>query len=317
METVFGPVPSRRLGRSIGINNIPPKVCSYSCVYCQLGRALNMQCNRSKFYDPQQILRDVTAKLDEVRRSGASVDYLTFVPDGEPTLDVNLGEAIAEVKKFGIPVALISNSSLMDQPKLRTELMMLDWISLKIDSVREATWRRLDRPHKNIDFSSMLEGIVRFSEDFAGKLTTETMLIADYNDSNEEIEAIGEFLERIEPQISYISIPTRPPAEKQAVPADEVALAKAYSNFAARVAHVEHLIGYEGNEFGFSGDAYQDILSISAVHPMRREAVLQLLDKDQADYRVVEQLIQEGRIISTEYQGHTYFVRKFREKQMG
>ncbi len=276
-----------------------------------------MQGNRDKFYDPRHIVRDVTAKLEEVQRSGATVDYLTFVPDGEPTLDLNLGEEIAEVKKLGVPVALISNSSLMDQPKLRDELMMLDWISLKIDSVREATWRKLDRPHKNIDFSRVLEGIVRFSEDFPGKLTTETMLIADYNDSDEEIEEIGQFLEGIEPRISYISIPTRSPAEKQAVPADEAVLAKAYSYFAARVPHVEHLIGYEGDEFGFSGDAYQDLLSITAVHPMRREAVLQLLEKDRADYQVVDQLIQEGRIISTEYQGHTYFVRKFREKQMG
>ncbi len=317
METTFGPVPSRRLGRSIGINNIPPKVCSYSCVYCQLGRALDMQFKRSEFYDPQQIVREVASKLEEVHKSGATVDYLTFVPDGEPTLDINLGKEIAEVKKLGVPVALITNSSLMDHPKLREELLQLDWISLKIDSVHESTWRKLDRPHKNIDFSSMLEGLVRFSEEFEGKLTTETMLISGYNDSDQEIEAIGQLLERIEPRISYISIPTRPPAEKQAMPADEVVLAKAYSNFASRVAHVEHLIGYEGNEFGSSGDAYQDILSITAVHPMRKEAIEKLLEQNQADYSIVEQLLKEGRILSANYHGHTYFVRKFREKQMG
>lgn len=276
-----------------------------------------MQYDRSTFYDPQQIVREVASKLEEVHKSGATVDYLTFVPDGEPTLDVNLGKEIAEVKKLGVPVALITNSSLLDDPKLRAELLPLDWISLKVDSLQAATWKKLDRPHKSIDFQSMLEGIVRFSEDFEGKLTTETMLIAGYNDSDEEVEAVGQFLERIEPQISYISIPTRPPAEKQAVPADEVALAKAYSNFASRVAHVEHLIGYEGDEFGFSGDSYQDILSITAVHPMRKEAIEKLLEQNKSDYSVVEQLLKEGRIISADYHGHTYFVRKFREKQMG
>ena len=276
-----------------------------------------MQYKRSKFYDPQLIVREVSSKLEEVHKSGSTVDYITFVPDGEPTLDLNLGEEIAEMKKLGVPVALITNSSLMEQPKLREELLPLDWISVKIDSVYEATWRKLDRPHKSIDFSSMLEGIVRFSEDFEGKLTTETMLISGYNDSNQEIEAIGQFLERIEPQRSYISIPTRPPAEKRAEPADEVVLAKAYSNFASRVAHVEHLIGYEGDEFGSSGDAYKDILSITAVHPMRKEAIEKLLERNQADYSVVEQLLKEGRIISSNYHGHTYFVRKFREKQMG
>lgn len=276
-----------------------------------------MQYERSKFYAPQQLVRDVAAKLQEVRAGGASVDYLTFVPDGEPTLDMHLGEAIAGVKKLGVPVALISNSSLIDQPQLREELLPLDWISLKVDSVHETTWRKIDRPHKRIEFSRILEGIARFAEDFEGKLTTETMLISGYNDSDDEIEALGRFLERLEPQAAYISVPTRPPAEKYAAPADEVSLAKAYSNFSSRVAHVEHLIGYEGNEFGYSGNAYEDILSITAVHPMRKEAVNELLEKDAADPQVIDQLLAEGRIISTEYHGHTYYVRKFREKQMG
>jgi wyosine [tRNA(Phe)-imidazoG37] synthetase (radical SAM superfamily) len=276
-----------------------------------------MQYERSQFYQPQQIVRDVTAKLEDVHASGASVNYLTFVPDGEPTLDMHLGEEIAGVQKLGVPLALISNSSLMDQPQLRDELMPLDWISLKLDSVHEATWRKIDRPHKRIDFSRILEGITRFAEDFEGKLTTETMLLSGYNDSDEEIEAIGRFLEQIEPQVAYISVPTRPPAEKYAAPADEIALTKAYSNFSSRVAHVEHLIGYEGNEFGYSGNAYEDILSITAVHPLRKEAVDELLAKDKANAQVVEQLLEEGRIISTEYHGYTYYVRKFREKQMG
>jgi len=317
METVFGPVPSRRLGRSIGINNIPPKVCSYSCIYCQLGRALNMQYERTEFYDPQKVVEDVAEKLEEVQKRGTPVDYLTFVPDGEPTLDLHLGKEIAGIKKLGVPVALISNSSLMAQPQLHDELTQLDWVSLKIDSVNEKMWRKIDRPHKHISFPSMIEGIARFAETFKGKLNTETMLISGYNDSEEEIEAIGRFLERLEPATSYISIPTRPPAEKWAVSADEIALAKAYSSFASRVAHVEHLIGYEGNDFGFSGNAYEDILSITAVHPMRDDAVKELLEKDAADTQVLEQLLDEERLISAEYQGHKYYVRKFREKQMG
>ncbi len=317
METVFGPVPSRRLGRSIGINNIPPKVCSYSCIYCQLGRALNMQYERSEFYDPQKVVDDVADRVEKTREGGTSVDYLTFVPDGEPTLDVHLGEEIAGVKELGIPVALISNSSLMAQPGLHDELAQLDWISLKIDSVNEETWKKLDRPHKRIHFTSMLEGIARFAENFNGKLTTETMLISGYNDTEEEIETIARFLERIEPAISYISIPTRPPAEKWAVAADEIKLAQAYSKFAGRVAHVEHLIGYEGNDFGFTGNAYDDILSITAVHPMRDDAVSELLEKDSADHEVLDKLIDEGRLLSAEYHGHKYYVRKFREKQMG
>ena len=317
MKTVFGPVPSRRLGRSLGINNIPPKVCSYSCIYCQLGRALDMRYERTDFYNPQDIVQAVASKLDEVRKNGSEVDYLTFVPDGEPTLDIHLGEEIAAVKQLGVPVALISNASLMGHASLHEELAQLDWISLKIDSVNEATWRKVDRPHKDVQFTKMLEGIARFAETFPGKLTTESMLISGFNDTEEELDATGRFLERLEPSTSYISIPTRPPAEKWAVPADELSLTRAYGDFASRVAHVEHLIGYEGTDFAFSGNAYEDLLSITAVHPMRYDAVEKLLEQDDADKKVLEQLLSEGRIISAEYHGHTYYVRKFREKQMG
>jgi len=276
-----------------------------------------MRYERTDFYNPQDIVQAVASKLDEVRKSGSEVDYLTFVPDGEPTLDIHLGEEIAAVKQLGVPVALISNASLMGHPNLHEELFQLDWISLKIDSVNEATWRKVDRPHKNVQFPNMLEGIARFAETFPGKLTTETMLIAGYNDTEEELEATGRFLERLEPATSYISIPTRPPAEKWAVPADELALTRAYGNFASRLAHVEHLIGYEGNDFAFSGNAYDDILSITAVHPMRNDAVEKLLNQDSAGEQVLDQLLSEGRVISADYRGHTYYVRKFREKQMG
>jgi len=100
---VFGPVPSRRLGRSLGINNIPPKICSYSCVYCQLGRTLRMEIERRAFYEPEELIRAVRERVEELREGGERIDYLTFVPDGEPTLDSNLGEEIAALKDLGIP----------------------------------------------------------------------------------------------------------------------------------------------------------------------------------------------------------------------
>jgi len=276
-----------------------------------------MHYERSEFYDPNLIVHSVADKLKECNKKNETIDYVTFVPDGEPTLDLNLGKEIAEVKKLGVPVALITNSSLMDNASLHKELMQLDWISLKIDSLTEETWRKIDRPHKRINFTKMLQGIIRFANNFKGKLTTETMLISGYNDSDKELELISNFLEKLEPQISYISIPTRPPAEKHALPANEMTLAKAYSIFAGKIPQVEHLIGYEGNEFGCSGDAYQDILSITAVHPMRKDAVEELLQNNQADKDVINKLINEGLILATEYHGHTYYVRKFREHQMG
>ena len=108
---VFGPVPSRRLGRSLGINNIPPKACSYSCIYCQVGPTRAAEIIPRVFYAPQRIRREVEARLAQVRERGEAVDYLTFVPDGEPTLDVNLGETIGLLRPLDVPIAVISNAS--------------------------------------------------------------------------------------------------------------------------------------------------------------------------------------------------------------
>ena len=130
----FGPVPSRRLGRSLGINNIPPKVCTYSCIYCQVGRTLDMQVERRSFYNPDDIAAEVREKVEKAKAVGESIDYLTFVPDGEPTLDANLGREIELLRPLGLKIAVISNGSLITRTDVRDELMQADWVSLKVDS---------------------------------------------------------------------------------------------------------------------------------------------------------------------------------------
>lgn len=124
---VYGPVPSRRLGQSVGINNIPPKTCSYSCIYCQLGRTNRMQINRREFYKPEDIINEAEIKLKQLSTKSEHADYFSFVPDGEPTLDINLGTEIEMLKHFNIKVAVITNASLiwMDSVKEHTEFMKL------------------------------------------------------------------------------------------------------------------------------------------------------------------------------------------------
>ena len=217
----FGPVPSRRLGQSLGINNIPPKVCSYSCIYCQLGRTLNMQAKRKVFYKSEEILKSVEKKVKDARDKGEPIDYLTFVSDGEPTLDINLGKEIELFKPLGIKIAVISNASLIWKKDVRDDLCKADWVSLKIDAVNEDIWRRIDRSHKSLQLDKILQGISEFSHNFNGRIATETMLIQDVNDNIEEIEKIADFITGLKDAKSYISIPTRPPAEKWVKPANE------------------------------------------------------------------------------------------------
>ena len=141
---VFGPVPSRRLGRSLGVNNIPPKACSYSCVYCQLGRTANVQVTRREFYNPVDILREAKSKYENAISLGESIDYITFVPDGEPTLDYRLGETLELLQSIGAKVGVISNASLISEQSVRDDLARADWVSLKIDAIDKRTWKQIN-----------------------------------------------------------------------------------------------------------------------------------------------------------------------------
>ncbi|MEA3346898.1 MAG: radical SAM protein [Candidatus Auribacterota bacterium] len=306
----FGPVPSRRLGHSLGINNIPPKICTYSCVYCQLGRTLNMQTKRAEFYKPSEILRAADRKVKEARSRGESVDYITFVPDGEPTLDVNLGKQIELLKLLGIKIAVISNTSLIWQKDVQDDLCKANWVSLKIDAISEDIWRRVDRPHKSLQLDKIFQGIAEFSRTFTGELATETMLIQDINDNTEEIEKIANFIAGLKDAKSYISIPTRPPAEKWVRSATEHTINTAYQIFKEKSINAEYLIGYEGNAFAFTGNVEEDLLSITSVHPMREEAVDEFLKKAKSDWSIIEKLVSENKLVELKYQNNKFYMRR-------
>ncbi|NBF41325.1 MAG: radical SAM protein [Spirochaetes bacterium] len=313
MQRVFGPVPSRRLGRSLGVNNIPPKVCSYSCVYCQLGRAIEMTAQRREFFDPESLIAEAGEHLSAAQERGDRVDYLTIVPDGEPTLDTNLDRLVEGLATLGVPVALITNSSLMGDEEVRAAVAGVDWISVKVDAPDERTWKRIDRPHRRLDFNEIMTGLRMFADGFDGTLTTETMLVDGVNDGTEQVEAAAEIIAELGPDVSYISIPTRPPAESWAQPASEQSVARAYGAFASRGLSVENLIGYEGNEFAASGDAREDLLGITAVHPMRREAVEEILRRDGASETELRDLIDTGEVVEVEFAGNLFYVRGFRK----
>jgi wyosine [tRNA(Phe)-imidazoG37] synthetase (radical SAM superfamily) len=306
----FGPVPSRRLGRSLGINNIPPKVCTYSCVYCQLGRTIKMQAERSAFYEPEKILRDVQNKVERAKEVGESIDYLTFVPDGEPTLDVNLGREMELLRSLGIKIAVITNSSLIWREDVREDLMEADWVSLKMDSVREEVWRRINRAYGTLQLTAILDGALEFAKAFKGELATETMLVKGVNDGDDHIREVAGFLARLRPATAYLAIPTRPPAEEWVHPPADEAINRAYQILSGWIDRVEYLIGYEGNAFASTGNVEEDLLSITAVHPMREDAVSEFLARAKADWLIVHKLVEQGQLIKTEYEGKRFYMRR-------
>lgn len=214
MGIAFGPVPSRRLGKSLGINNIPPKVCTYACVYCQLGATLQMQIDRQSFYPLEQLLEEVQRKVASAWERGEVIDYLTFVPDGEPTLDVNLGHAIALLQPLGLKIAVISNASLIWRADVRAELAQADWVSLKVDAATEELWRRVDRPHGKLRLAEIQAGMLEFARHFKGDLVTETMLVDDLNVGEEALWDVADFLARVQPARAYLSVPRAHPPSR-------------------------------------------------------------------------------------------------------
>ncbi|RLG55267.1 MAG: radical SAM protein, partial [Candidatus Hydrothermarchaeota archaeon] len=249
MNYVFGPVPSRRLGMSLGINNIPFKFCSYSCIYCQAGRTTNQIITRRKFYEPREIVRNLIDYLDKL---DSKPDVITFVPNGEPTLDINLGKEVEMIKEnFSIPVAILSNSSLLFDETVRNDLKLFDVVSLKIDTVLESLWRQINRPHNMLDLTAILDGIRVFSKDYRGRLILETMLVKGVNDTSIGTRKLAEFLRELKFDKIYLSLPLRPPCEKWVKPPDEQGIVRVYSIMTQEISQdkIEVLAEYEKPRF--------------------------------------------------------------------
>jgi len=304
----FGPVPSRRLGRSLGVNNIPPKHCTYSCVYCQVGPTSPRELARRSFADPDVLVDAVARKVEACRELGQAIDYITFVPDGEPTLDLHLGEEIRALRPLGPKIAVISNGSLLDLPDVRRDLAAADLVSVKVDAVDETIWRRVNRPHPKLGLDRVLRGIKAFAEGFPGELLTETMLVAGINDSAESVEAVAAFIAPLSPARAYLAVPTRPPAEPDVEPPEPEALVQAHEIFAQKVPSVELLASPEEGELGSTGDPVEDLLAILAVHPMREPTAERYLAEAGADPGAVAQLVRSGRVRRAWYRGDVYLV---------
>ena len=312
MEITFGPVPSRRLGRSLGINNIPPKHCTYSCIYCQVGSTATQEMTLRTFYSPEQVYRETSQRLATLHAQGEKVDYLTFVPDGEPTLDSQLSAHIDALRPLGLPIAVISNASLIWRPEVRDALSQADWVSVKVDSVNESTWRHINQPHSDLVLSDILEGIRIFAGSYGGTLASETLLVEGVNDTVEEVKAVARFISEAGIRLAYLAIPHRPPADPTVACPDEMIVTRAWHIMAARVAQVELLTAYEGDDFSLSDDPRGQLLAVTAVHPMRESAVLSLLERSGTTMALVQELLDCGEMHRVSYEGKIYYIRRMR-----
>jgi wyosine [tRNA(Phe)-imidazoG37] synthetase (radical SAM superfamily) len=276
MKHVFGPVTSRRLGQSLGIDPIPLKTCNWNCVYCQLGRSRPVVNERRDWHAPEEIVAQTARALAD--RDPGTIDWVTFVGSGEPLLHASLGRMIREVKALTEhPVAVITNGSLLYLPEVREELAAADAVLAALDAGNAELYRRVNRPHAQITFERLVEGLVAFRETYTGELWPEVMLLHGLNDSEEPLKEIAGRLECVRPDEIHINLPTRPPAESWLEGPDESGLARAVTILGAvapvRVAHaVEGIFDLSGFDTLVEAAA-----AVVARHPLSEEELERVL----------------------------------------
>lgn len=227
---IFGPIASRRLGRSLGVDVLPLKTCPFDCVYCEVGRTTRKTGRRRTFVPADEVL----AELAEFFRNGGQAEYVTFSGSGEPTLYAGLGRLVAQVRRrFGVKVAVITNSALLSRPRVRAELMGADIVMPSLDSAREESFRAVNRPIAGISAGKVVEGLVRFAREFKGRMWLEVLLVEGANDSDADIDALAAAVKRIVPERVQLNTVVRPPAEAWARPVTRRKLER----IAARLSH--------------------------------------------------------------------------------
>jgi wyosine [tRNA(Phe)-imidazoG37] synthetase (radical SAM superfamily) len=302
MKYVYGPVPSRRLGQSLGIDTIPLKTCNWNCVYCQLGRTVPLTNERCEYFPREEILSEVQETLTS--HKAGEIDWVTFVGSGEPTLHTSIGWLIRQVKRItDLPVAVITNGSLLYLPEVRQDLIAADAVLPSLDAGTAKLYRQINRPYPEITYERFLGGIVDFQRRYWGKLWIEVMLVRDLNDSEEALGEIAEAIDQIGPDEVHINVPTRPPVETWVQPPDDEGLMRA-SAILGDFAQVVHPA--EGT-FDLSGyDNPSDaIVSIITRHPMRQEQIersLTQLAPEQVEQSLVD-LETSGRAQMVERYG--------------
>jgi wyosine [tRNA(Phe)-imidazoG37] synthetase (radical SAM superfamily) len=318
MNYVYGPVPSRRLGLSLGIDPTPlpgpfptngrpaKKICNWNCVYCQLGRTRSFTIARSSLFPVESMLAELRLAL--AAEKAEDIDWITFVGSGEPTLNKDLGLMIRSVKAITtIPVAVITNGSMLPVPKVRNELMAADAVLPTLDAGTPELYARINRPHPNFRFDRHVRGLVSFREQYRGKLCVELMLLAGINDDEASLTDIAAVMTKINPDQIHLVLPTRPPTETWVYPADDEGLLRAR----AILGTVAKLVYPAQVEFerGAIEDPLEAAAAIIARHPMSNEELQDALSRWGVDdpATAIRIFAESGRCVRVERYGKTFW----------
>lgn len=207
---IFGPVPSRRLGMSLGVDLVTRKVCSLDCVYCEVGETTRHTIERKEYVPQNSVIRE----LEEYFASNSDPDYITFSGSGEPTLNSRIGDVLKFIKQIrpNVPVAVLTNGTLLGDELVRNEIMDADLVVPSLDAATESVFQSINRPHPELSFRNYIDGLIKFSREFQGRMWLEVFILPGYNDSEAEVIAIKEVIEEVKPNLIQLNSLDRPGA---------------------------------------------------------------------------------------------------------
>ena len=310
MKYIFGPVSSKRLGQSLGVDLLPPKSCSWNCVYCQLGNTKTFVTKREEFFPREEILEEIKEAL----AANTSLDWITFVGSGETMLYKGIGWLIGEVKKLTTtPVAVITNGSLLYLPEVREELLQADAVLPSLNAGSETLHLQIDRPAAGLTFRQHVDGLVAFRKEYKGRLWIEVMLLGGINDSDEALHDLAAVLKEINPDMVHLVLPTRPaPEQKVHIPSEEpIEQAIAILSTVATVVHP-----VKGTmDLRSAPDLLHAITAIISRHPVQqRELQKAIADcfpgENDKVCQVMQDMLATGRFKLVEHECEPYWVIK-------
>lgn len=302
-EAVFGPVPSRRLGMSLGVDLLLPKTCSLNCRYCELGPTTKLTTRRAVYRDPDQVLEQVRRRLAEL---DYAPDYLTLAGSGEPCLHSDLGRVLAELKRLEAgQVAVLTNSTLCPDPRVRAELAEADLLVPSLDAVSQDVFRRLNRPALGLKTQEIVEGLVALRREFPGQIWLEILLVEGINDSPEEIDGLLAAAERIAPDKVQLNTVVRPPALAGTRPLSFERLQEIARRFAVPA---EVIAPPQTRAAGDHGELADEVVQTCRRRPLTLEDVAAFSGLTPARAReLVESLVARGRLRREDFGDRVFF----------
>ncbi|MEI8033106.1 MAG: radical SAM protein [Chlorobiaceae bacterium] len=308
MKYVFGPVSSKRLGQSLGVDLLPPKSCTWNCLYCQLGRSKSFVTERHEFFPREEIL----AEIREALSSGAPIDWITFVGSGETLLSKGIGWLIREVKKLtSIPVAVITNGSLLCMPEVRAELLEADAVLPSLNAGSEALHEKIGRPASGLSFSRHVEGLRAFRKEYGGRLWIELMLLGGINDSDEALCDIAAVIKQINPDMVHLVLPTRPAPEEEVHLPTQERIERAIAILSEVTTVLDPVKGTMS--LRNSPDLLEAVTAIASRHPVQQRELLKAVQdcfhgNAAKAGLVMEEMLGTGRFTIVEHGGEPWWV---------